>query len=684
MVAHLVLGLVLNPLVSVETKVVPLEAALAQAAPKGVRLVVDGPIGRDLVALRAKEVPLETFKAKVSEATVGVWAPIEGGFRLSRDSVRWSNMEKAERTKRLQTVSEAIIKVAGPVQKAPAFTADAARKLGEELREASNKLSSNPANATIDWAALQGRSPGDRLLARALLAIDPAEIATMVDGERKVWSSRPNRLQRPFTSALGRALELFIEESGVWQANKPAGLEVDALGSFGIAAHWATASQKPTRVLLIVSAWSSLGFVSAEIKLLDDKANEITGTSTSFNLGALPGKEEIEGLLTDDERKFELSKPSLIIRALKSRSATEMPADIRKRLLNPQQGDPYLHVGAEIAQALAGDKPFVAVFTDSMLPAFETIPAQTNVSSILSLLKRSDSVQVSDSDGWVVMTPVFAVQSRNVTLDRERFGAMLLEMEKRGGPSLAHLRELSKSDACLSPALFPWLRTLYPDTTSGQGLGNWDLIRLYDALLPSLSAQPEQTLAVGRAPETVRKHLGRMVYYSVFSQVAGGLLSQSEEVPAETITTPTSEPTEVWPDGIPGDVLLNIVRANGRVLAGIGSEQEAMEPAEFGAQLAMRERPDVFPWITEMPLPAKFAVLDRDQVLIRLGVKEGEWLAQYSLADLRRTDGLTYVNGGFAPDLQRLIDTARAEARKLYGTIASPGRGGNIPPLNNP
>jgi len=684
MLAHLVVSLLLNPTVSVETKVVPLEAALAQAAPQGVRLVVDGPIGRNLVALRAKGVPLETFKARVADATVGVWAPIEGGFRLSRDTVRWSNLEKAERAKRIQSVSDAIAKVVTPVQKAPTFTSDAARKLGEELREASNKLSSNPANATIDWAALQGRSPGDRLLARALLAIDPAEIATMTDGERKVWSSRPNRLQRPFTSALGRALDLFIEESGVWQANKPSGLEVDALGSFGIAAHWATASQKPTRVLLIVSAWSSLGFVSAEIKLLDDKSQEITGTSTSFNLDALPGKEEIEGLLNEDDKKFELSKPSLIVRALRSRSMAEMPADIRKWLLNPQQGDPYLHAGLEVAQALAGDGPLVAVFTDSMLPALDTIPAQTNLSSIQSLLKRSESVRLVQADGWLMMTPAFAVQGSAVTLDRERFGVMLQDMEKRGGPSLAHLRELSKSDSCLSPALFPWLRTLYPDTTSGQGLGNWDLIRLYDALMPSLSSQPEQTLMVGRTPESVRKHLGRMVYYSVFSQLAGGLVSQTEEVPVETVTTPTSEPTEVWPDGIPADVLLNLVRANGRVLAGIGSEQEPMEPQEFGAQLAMRERPDVFPWITEMPLPAKFAVLDREQVLLRLGFKQGEWLAQYSLADLRRTDGLTYANGGFSPDLQRLIDAARADARKLYGTIAAPGRGGNIPPLNNP
>lgn len=684
MLTTLWIGAVLGQSLSADTPVIALETLLAKVSTTGVRLVADGPIGTDLVAVRMDKMPMDAFMKRLADATLGTWAPIEGGFRLTRDSAKWSAAGKDESSKRLKGIADAITKVALPTQQNPKFTADSARKLGEELRTASSKLSANPQTADIDWAALQGRSPGDRLLARALLSLDPAELANMADGERKVWSSRPNRLQRPLGPGVQNALAQFVEESRIWQSNKPEGLEIDALGSFGIAAHWATGPVKPTRLLLIASTWTTQGFVNIELKLLDDAGQEVTGTSTSFNIHSLPGKEDALPPAEGDEAQFELSKLSMVLRGLKTRTATEAPAEVRKALLNPEGGDAYLQAGIEAAAALAGTKPFVAVFTDTMVPALDTIPAQATASTVRSLLERSGQVRIVDSEDGLTLAPAQPVSGRALTLSRATFGTMLRQMEQRGGPSLDHLRELSRSSQCLSPILSSWLRALHPESTSAQGLGNWDLVRLYDALVPSLGPEPEQSFEVGRMNEAVRGNLGRLVYYSVFANIAVGLDAQTEEGADPAATNPTSEPTEVWPNGIPGDLVLSVNRAQGKVLAGIGADHEPMDAQELGAQLAMRERPDVFPWMSEMPLAAKFAVLEREQVSIMLAMKPGQWLAQFTLADLRRTDGSTYAMGGLPGELQKAIDAARGEARKLYGTIAIPGRGGNIPPLTWP
>jgi hypothetical protein len=686
MLASLILVSALNPVVTVDVTAVTVESVLERAAPAGVRLVADGPIGTDLIAIRADKVPLPTFMAKVAEATLGAWSTIEGGFRLTRDGGKWSQSEKQERARRLEAVSEAIAKAIEPTTKEPEFTPEIARKLGEKLREASSKLSANPQTAEIDWAGLQGRSPGDRMMARVLMAVDPAELAAMVDGERRVWSSRPNRLQRSLGPGGNTALAKFLAESRVWQAHKPQSLEVDALGSFGIAGHWATGPIQPTRILLIANAWTTHGFFNFELKLLDDAGREVTGTSAAISIGTSPRKEDKAPATTQGEPTLTYSKSTLVLRALKSRSAQETPADIRPALLNIENGDPYHQAGREIVQLIAGDRPFIAVFNDLMIPAYDMITPNSTAGTVKWMLGRTGQTAVTESDGWLVAAPTNPVSGKAMTLDRAKFAEMLREMDRQGGPGLNHLVALSRTAACHSPALLPWMRALFPETATQQNLSNWEVVRLYDALLPSLSPAEEQTHVVGRLPESARGRLAHMMFYTIDGTMTLGLQAQTEEGvdPTQDVIM-TGEPTEVWPNGVPADLRLSLVRKSGQVLAGIGSDLDPFEPSELGAQLAMRERPDIFPWMSEMPLPAQFHVLNRELVTIQFALKPDSWLATYNLSKLTKTDTRSYSVGTLPPEIFKIVEAARVESRKTYSGIGIPPKGGgNIPPLKTP
>ena len=147
----------------------------------------------------------------------------------------------------------------------------------------------------------------------------------------------------------------------------------------------------------------------------------------------------------------------------------------------------------------------------------------------------------------------------------------------------------------------------------------------------------------------------------------------------------TGEPTEVWPNGVPADLRLSLTRQLGQVLAGIGSDLDPFEPSELGAQLAMRERPDVFPWMSEMPLPAQYHVLNRELITLRLALQPETWLATYTISKLTKTDTRTYSVGTLPPEIFKLVEDARVESRKTYSGIGIPPKGdGNIPPLNTP
>lgn len=523
-------------------------------------------------------------------------------------------------------------------------------------------------------------------MARVLMAVDPADLAAMGDGERRVWSSRPNRLQRNLGSGGNAALAKFLAESKVWQSYKPQSLEVDALGSFGIAGHWATGPIQPTRVLLIANAWTTHGFFNFEIKLLDDAGREVTGTSAAISIGTAPGKEDQPPAATPGEPTLTYSKTTLALRGLKTRNAQETPADIRQALLNAESGDPYHQAGREIAQMIAGDRPFVAVFNDLMIPGYDMISPNVGISRLKWLLSRSDQINLAEGDGWVVLTPTNPVAGKALTLDRAKFSDMLRDIDRQGGPGLNHLVTLSRSPSCNSPALWPWMRALFPETATQQNLGIWEIIRLYDALQPSLSPAEDQTHLVGRLDEAVRRKLAHMIYYTIEGALTLTIQVYDEDgFEPEDIIAMTGEPTELWSNGIPADLRINVTRKLGQVLAGIGSDFDPFEPSELGAQLAMRERPDVFPWMSEMPLPAQFRVLNRELVTIQLALKPDSFLATYSLSGLTKTDKRSYSVGTLPPEIFKIVEAARVESRKTYSGIGIPPKGGgNIPPINPP
>jgi len=332
-----------------------------------------------------KSVPLSEVMERIAWASYGKWERTKDGYRLVADN-------DIRRKLRQQYVARAT-KIT-----ADGIAAYRKEKLGEELSESSIK------STVAAWQKYQREHsypmpPGttslvaERALARALGAVNPADVAATEAPASIAYSENPTRCQLPLGRIGVEMLRKYNEEIGIWER--------------GFTDPEGRAPEENAKTAVLKLSYNYSGF--ATLSLYGEDGKQVGRASVPFPdsnaerrqvpkavLDAVPKDTEVK--LSHESRFFAFKAD-----AQNNFPPQTIPADIIERFRNPERNDPLSTLTADIWTTL-GDKmnrSIVANPPDGFLsPRY---PMEEN--RLLAYLDWELSGQTEIDSHWIVRRP---------------------------------------------------------------------------------------------------------------------------------------------------------------------------------------------------------------------------------------------------------------------------------------
>ena len=658
------------------TKLATILAAVTQQT--GRSLSAEDPVGDELFVVEAQAVKPDELLARIAELTFSEWQTRGDRQVLVRDNGAMRVQLQREQKQRVDAYRTALALYLQQMSPAPAIDAQLRAQIQKGLK--SEDIGS-------------ALNPQDRLLAQLLSDLDINEIVSLPAEGRAVFSNRPTAMQRKFGPHAEQALQVFADAYGAWhEATFPDSPQ--------------NPYSPPYRALLILSKWTSLGDAYVELKIVDSQNRTVANASTNLSVQIAQNTDKATPFL--DNHRIKLSTDSMMLSSLQTNdqgSIAKLPASLRQRLLDPEHNDPLSFNVSELLMGIAkaSSKPFVGAVTDSMWQSGTGVSTNQSADMVRAQLTSSREFTFRESQGWLIAEPRMPIEARQATLDRTQLRSTLSDMERNGGPSLDIITRLSrKAKSCLSENLaVNYGIMLYPEVASAFDYSSWAPYRLYDTLTPQdrATAAKGTTTTFGRVGATTQRAIVSMVLFSVTSSPLN-LFTSATPGQEDDLNTIQSEPTEAFAGGIPASVRVTFKRDDSTVLVSPGNVGATMTPEELGTQLAMHERPDLFQWVTESPLPGRYATAQNTTFRLSLFLPPHEGIppqvdgslpdmtntpfAEFAMTDIHRTGSQSFTLANIPDAILKLVEAARKEARESFKSMQNEqGRtneGGTIPP----
>ncbi|HXH61820.1 MAG TPA: hypothetical protein VNI20_10745 [Fimbriimonadaceae bacterium] len=484
-------------------------------------------------------------------------------------------------------------------------------------------------------------SADSKALANLVLMINPIDVGTLSPGGRIVFSTSPNRMQRPMRGP--QVAEIFqtlfsehnaeVDEQAKSEQGGDAGM-ADAFGGLlGKRLKPRKFEEVPSKAVLVLESKSGragLGLQSevADLKVYDAKGQVVV--MSELNLSpeyfkvlnqAAEGKKPVDPEAAQekakksedptDTPKVELSKRS---QAFVASAASEdlnfnVTPELKGFMEDPVKYDPLSFVTTDVLFAIAKVKNLdvVANMPDNALMESGGFifgdSKDLTVGLAMQQLTSSDALTVTNEGGWLTVVPKDPADARNVRQDRAELKTLISGIEKNGSLSLEALANFaSKSPAPMENlSTLPYFLVFAPSAFIGSinGQMDWDMLRFYASLEPP-----------------VRRNLrdGQRVPFSSLSGRARNILTEmsfganANIVAAEDLTKPKDdspwflsvlgamaggqeqsyiqEPTEVMPNGLPNGYI-EMSTSTGPVLQQTSQQRNiflsmtAMTPQDF-------------------------------------------------------------------------------------------------------
>ncbi|MCA1997124.1 MAG: hypothetical protein LDL56_07845, partial [Armatimonadetes bacterium] len=207
--------------VDVVVPAMPLEKAvrlLSQAT--GKRLEVSRELAAEVLVVSASKVEPDELLARVASCLGATWRDDGSKLTLVLTDAQRKEQRDAELAWRQRAAEAAIQKLSEPLAKHPTFDAKAI----EEARQGGGVPAMGGGGFSPMAMAQLGRnliagnpaSPTGRAVARLARLIGPKTLAMLGDGERLVFSTSPNAMQRPFPNGSLPILNQLIAEQAKW------------------------------------------------------------------------------------------------------------------------------------------------------------------------------------------------------------------------------------------------------------------------------------------------------------------------------------------------------------------------------------------------------------------------------------------------------------------------------------
>ncbi len=508
----------------------------------------------EVVVVKVKDVSRQELKARLAKATQGQWSNEDGFEVLAPDAAA-----------RARGKAEALAANRAKIQKQ-------VQKRIEMEKEMDNWKDGHGDGGGGTFAQFGGMGQqyfesGTRAVTAFLRGTDLGVLAALEAGQRVVFSTAPNRTQRPLPASVVPFLVRIVKEhndavemerrareeganaADEWETKmkdmmKAMGIDPDADRPVPITA-------PPSKALITVSRggrgmFSSVGMgLRIELTIYDANGNRLTGHGDSlYEIGEEYGDDEHEvdpetgEIIEKPEPPEDPNNPRLTFSPTSIQFARfmranylvsqrqegeesnakedDVPDDLKAVFKRPDMADPLSYGETEMLFFLAEKKGLhlVASVPDTL---WLSANQQMRLADLPKHLERL-GVTIAIADGWLTASPADAELARRGRFNRASIVRLAQQSEAKKVASLDDLASFvaANTDEGLDGMGERLLTTLVPGALSLNLVSalDWDVLRLYGSMSPAARAtlQSQGSVPLAALGGTARQVLSKMLF----------------------------------------------------------------------------------------------------------------------------------------------------------------------------
>lgn len=686
--------------VTFETRATTVAQALAACGKaNNLDLTCGGPIAKQVVVVSIKDQPLEVFLKKFAEATSGAWNINNGKYELVLSPSAVKVEEEAEIARRAKGFAKSIAEQTKTLDANSVSENELFKRLND-MKALMDQIQSGSEDQNQELydksSRLQDLMPTQQLLKRIAASFAPQELAALPADSRLVYATDPTRMQKPLNQPSQRAFSAFAQDFARMAAavNRFPKEQRDTFLSMLSAS---SMSGAPSKVIVGFTRYGG-DSLSIDLQVLDRNSQVLC--NGSMNLGATEFAMDSDGKVDQtktpaQEKPIKVSDESRTYYQMISRNADSVKGafemlqePLKGKVLNPETTDPLSYGITDLFLAAAAQKgkPLVALIPDEAY----LFDCGNNLTpdQFISQLEDASWMKVADSDGWLIGRPLHPAEARLQRLDRIAYGKLIRGIAEARQVNLTMLANFAIAQG-VNPGYDGFyvqsLYALFGPMLAGYDLSAWETMRFFGFLGESgrknLAANPA---AYSNLPKDCQNELARIIYKLPSLSIPGEAFDVPTEVPTSNQVPEDpggycTDPTERLPNGIPANTLVKLNISQESVVIPQASYMFPLGAAELASQLAMEERPDLFPWAQEAKLPDRFRMATR--VFYDFSFKFNPITAHnLQLWDFTAANQQLYARSQLPASFKDEVEKQLKDMREAYKGMKNENRGGGGSP----
>jgi len=677
--------------VTVSVRASTLDRAIEQiSAAAKVPMDINPTLAKEVVVVDVKGMPLRMLMDHLAEVVSGEWVTSGGQLRLTANSSKRRQEERAE----IEAIARAIkADIDATLAPPKAQGGDTAR-------------------------ALPAAGGSRKAVAQILAGVDPMRLATVERGTRLVFSTLPNAMQLPMPASATRALAEYVRAHNEGLKDQPTSPMMDSPEIPQFVRDMMARQTKPigevAKANLVISRQPLVQTTSAKLVLYGAKGETLHTADEMLGIGGLgqmfaglddePSDQpapttQTPVVYSEDSKAFAAAFPTFSMSAGMSYDV-KMSPELRRKVFTPEQYDPLsFGVTDEVmAVAKAANKGLVALLPDqseSFLVAMMGGNQSRTVEQVAERIKAGDWLTRVETPEAILLKPAKPAAARMARVDRVDLGRLMRTADAKGVPSLDDVVAYAKGnpEPQESGIITQYFIHLVPgvQTLGFQGETSWDALRLFAGINPLAlnNLRSGQALSLRAMPQGPMQEMlfGHDVQLTVGTPT-DDLFGMSRFLNADVDYR--SEPTEAMPNGIPaqGTVTMKYSEESFAMpVAGSGSTSAqlgVLGSMELAALQYFRTDPQFAQFATMMPKLDRFRVGTRKVYEFTFTVAPGVTLSTKLMDHQIDRNSAAIAANAFPPAFQKQIDENVEKIKKsplaqMGGMMGGMG-GGRIRP----
>lgn len=385
-------------------KVLP---ALSQQV--GLRLEADRTAKAQVLLINVNQVPQDRLLQEIAKTTGAVWAPIQGGYRLTYETACFKKMWEEERATQVEWLRKAT--EAGTARLAQEGSIESQVRRGKTMRMI----------VTMDTPSGTSLGPPPRAGLLAAAKLGPEILADVRRGQRVVYSDHPNVNQRRLPSGFEETAKLICAESRTFQGAVSKSLDSQSFFS-------AQTPNGPTRTIVALSR--AQGSNAICVQVIIHGANPTDQVRGKVLLKPPPS--------VANRSNAPLIEPSKEMKWVATGGHGSSPSPSMLKLFSqPERTDPLQMMVSPLAEnyARTQSKGIVACLPDESLDVATKLSLKNYPQDAIATNAEALGVKVETSDE-VLISPLHPTSMIDERTDRDELGKFIRSTSTNEGISI--------------------------------------------------------------------------------------------------------------------------------------------------------------------------------------------------------------------------------------------------------